>query len=615
MTVATSSALPSAVTDLSPLYDVTGAASPKVASVVAAGSLIASTRVERGASLSSVASLGVFLRTENDCSESTLASPLGLPASNVCMTPVSVAFPRPLTVDVRTLVVSDVRNGNLWTVSLMEQTARLAAGNVFAADCVPGGPTGGLTAAQVGDGGPATAACLSAPLSVAVGTNGDVYVTDSSAVFAGSSAGGLDSDFFADYSGSRVRRVFASNSTISTLVGARGGLVCGNSASSGDGGPASSACLLGPAQIALEADDVGLWVTDVYSGSVWRVSLQRDPPMIFRVAGVAGTAISCTTSPPPPVGVMRNALTTPLCQPSAIAVAPTNTVYFIDGLSETLRMLVSSNPSLESGYQTAVVAAVSGAGSTSRLSFGSIPSYPLTLYVSLPFKSAVVQLTLTNTTVTGGPAVIAVGQQGVYDDSATGDGGPATLAGLRFPLGVAADAGGNLYVADLAAGRVRAVVWGTHVACPQGYSCACMSPEPCITDASKICSGDTVTPQTVQPGNYSVPNPLLGGTLSTQRACPIGSYCLNGVASYCPPGTYGTAQLQVNSGAFFESLAAGETAPPPTSAIRCNCHPATRAPWARMGSSRAPVGRRRAFPVRYARIPLLRGHRSARGCR
>jgi hypothetical protein len=51
---------------------------------------------------------------------------------------------------------------------------------------------------------------------------------------------------------------------------------------------------------------------------------------------------------------------------------------------------------------------------------------------------------LSSFAVTVGPAVIAVGQQGKYDDSATGDGGPATLAGFRFPIGVAADAGGNL---------------------------------------------------------------------------------------------------------------------------------------------------------------------------
>lgn len=523
VTVSPTSALPSAVTDLSQLYDLTGAASPKLAAVVAVGTFIASARVERSASLSSVAALPIFLRTDNDCSEATLASSSGLAAASVCMTPVSIAFPRPMTVEVRSLVVSDVGNGALWTVNLLDQTAQLVAGNVYSAQCVPAGPTGGLTPAQIGDGGPATSACITAPMSIVLGTQRDIFFTDSSAFYGGTTAGGLDAQLFADFSGSRVRRVYASDSTISTLVGARGGLQCGNTASSGDGGPASSACLLGPAQLALESDDAGLWVTDVYSGSIWRVSLQRNPPMIYRVAGIAGTAIMCTQSPTPPVGVFTNALATPLCQPSAISVAPTNTIYFIDGMSETLRMLTTSNPSRESGYQTAVVASVSGAVSFSRLSFGPIPGYPLTLYISLPFKSSVSKLTLTNVTVAAGPAVIAVGQQGVYDDSTTnGDGGPATLAGLRFPLGVAVDSGNNVYLADLAAGRVRAVVSGSHVACPQGYSCACVTPVACLDDASKICSGDTVVPQTVQPGYYSVPDASRGGTLSSQRACPIG---------------------------------------------------------------------------------------------
>jgi len=39
----------------------------------------------------------------------------------------------------------------------------------------------------------------------------------------------------------------------------------------------------------------------------------------------------------------------------------------------------------------------------------------------------------------------------------SGDGGPATSAGLSFPLGVAVDAAGNLYIADSGNDRVRKV--------------------------------------------------------------------------------------------------------------------------------------------------------------
>lgn len=49
---------------------------------------------------------------------------------------------------------------------------------------------------------------------------------------------------------------------------------------------------------------------------------------------------------------------------------------------------------------------------------------------------------------------------------------------------------------------------------------------------------------------------FFGGTwLSlTQRCCSLfsslSSYCLNGTAKYCPPGSYGTAKLQVSGGAW-----------------------------------------------------------------
>jgi hypothetical protein len=44
-----------------------------------------------------------------------------------------------------------------------------------------------------------------------------------------------------------------------------------------------------------------------------------------------------------------------------------------------------------------------------------------------------------------------------------GDGGPATAAGLSYPTGLAADAGGNVYIADTYHHRIRKVAVGTGI--------------------------------------------------------------------------------------------------------------------------------------------------------
>jgi trimeric autotransporter adhesin len=45
----------------------------------------------------------------------------------------------------------------------------------------------------------------------------------------------------------------------------------------------------------------------------------------------------------------------------------------------------------------------------------------------------------------------------------SGDGGPATSAGLRYPRGIAVDASGNIYIADAIADRIRMVTKSTGI--------------------------------------------------------------------------------------------------------------------------------------------------------
>ena len=94
-----------------------------------------------------------------------------------------------------------------------------------------------------GDGGPATAAKLSDPFSVAVGPDGSVYVTDTG--------------------NSRIRRV-GPDGIITTVAGN------GRSGFSGDGGPAVAAQLAGPNGVAVGPDG-SLYFSDMFNHRIRRV--------------------------------------------------------------------------------------------------------------------------------------------------------------------------------------------------------------------------------------------------------------------------------------------------------------------------------------------------------
>lgn len=77
------------------------------------------------------------------------------------------------------------------------------------------------------------------------------------------------------------------------------------------------------------------------------------------------------------------------------------------------------------------------------------PLLPFLLCLSLSSAAAFAQGTIS----------IVAGNGSIF--STSGDGGPATSAGLGFPAGVAADSSGNVYIADTVSKRVRKVTAST----------------------------------------------------------------------------------------------------------------------------------------------------------
>ncbi len=155
-----------------------------------------------------------------------------------------------------------------------------------------------------GDGGPATAAALNQPTSIAVGPDGSLYIAVSSGQFGGDG---------------RVRRV-SPDGTITTVAGVGFGTGDG----SGDGGPAPQAELGSIVSIAC-APDGSLYIADRIGGIhdfYWQVHRVGLDGIIHRVAGEA-------LDDDPVLGVGFPATQTYI-QPTWITIGPDDCLYFTD---------------------------------------------------------------------------------------------------------------------------------------------------------------------------------------------------------------------------------------------------------------------------------------------
>jgi sugar lactone lactonase YvrE len=132
-------------------------------------------------------------------------------------------------------------SGNLFIADVGNNRVReVTAGGIITT--VAGNGTAGFS----GDGGAATSASLSKPTSVAVDGSGNLFIADS---------------------GNNVIREVSASGIITTIAGN------GSGGSSGDGGPATLASLNGFMNLAVAVDAAGnLFIGDVYNGRIREVS-------------------------------------------------------------------------------------------------------------------------------------------------------------------------------------------------------------------------------------------------------------------------------------------------------------------------------------------------------
>ena len=258
-----------------------------------------------------------------------------------------------------------------------------------------------------GDGGPATSASLNGPRGVAVDPAGNVYI--------------------ADRGNSRIRKVDTVG-LISTIAGN------GTSGFSGDGGLATAASF---DAWSLAVDVSGnLYITDPRNNRVRKVNTAG---IISTVAGDGGDIFGGDGGPATATSVV----------PIDIFVDPGGNLYLADA-SYRVRKVNGDG----------IITTIACNGTSGFTGDGG----PATAASCVPYRVA--RDSAGNLYVADGSSrrIRKVSAAGIITTVAgrgtgqsSGDGGPATLAELIQPLGVAVDPAGNVYIADEGSNRIRKV--------------------------------------------------------------------------------------------------------------------------------------------------------------
>ncbi len=307
--------------------------------------------------------------------------------------------------------VADFLDGVVWKVSADTGLIQVFAG------------TYGLSIPDGGDSGLATSATLYYPEFVACDAAGNVYISE--------------------VGGKRVRKVDAQSGIITTFAGSNG-----YGYGTGDGGPATSATLVQPGPLALDASS-NLYIADTATGVVRKVDAKTG--IIHTVAGVGVTGYSGDGGP---------ATSATFGQIEGLAVDGQGDLSIADTTNSRIRYVDAA---------TGIVSTIAGSGLSGWSGDGGPPTqahvYPLGLALdasgNLYFANGVDTV---RKLAAGGGAITTVAGTGYR--GAGGLGSSATMANLCAPQGIAADASGSIYIAEYCNDRVSKVTFPGPAATP-----------------------------------------------------------------------------------------------------------------------------------------------------
>ena len=219
----------------------------------------------------------------------------------------------------------------------------------------------------------------------------------------------------------------------------------GYSGYSGNGGPATYAKLASPTGVAVDASG-NIYLSDTSNGVIRKVTASSG--IISTIAGNGTGGYAGDGGP---------AISAELSAPMGVALDSAGNIYFADNGNAVIRKISAST-----GIITTIVgdgnwgfSGDGGPATSAELSYDTNLAIDSAgnLYIADKYNMRIRKVSAATGIIT---TVAGNGTAGY-----SGDGGPATSAKLDWPFGVAVDAVGNLYIADLDNNVIRKVTAST----------------------------------------------------------------------------------------------------------------------------------------------------------
>lgn len=288
-----------------------------------------------------------------------------------------------------------------------------------------------------GDGGPATEAALSQPEGIFVDGSGNVFI--------------------ADTGNSVIREVNASTGVIQTVAGN------GTPGFAGDGGPATTAELNDPFGVFVDPSG-NIFIADTDNSVIREVSASNGN--IQTVAGNFSAGAGYTGDG----GAATNAQ---LNMPESVFVDASGDIFIADTINSVIRKVTGSNISTIAGtyYAWNDVCNYSGDGAAATAAQLCLPNSIFVdnsgavfiadtqNFVIRVANTSAATITIAGVSISPGAIQKIAGTAGTAGYS--GDGAAATAAELNYPGGVAADAAGDVFIADTSNFVIREVANAT----------------------------------------------------------------------------------------------------------------------------------------------------------